>query len=124
METGRQLAAPATPPRGGETEHVILSGAGSATAWALLARRPRAGAPGSRAESAAPARGCGGRPGRGSRRRLAGCAASGSLVLSCPIGARPGTRRAAGGGGARLWAAGRAPQTLVCKAEAGARAAL
>ncbi|XP_072604159.1 uncharacterized protein [Vulpes vulpes] len=55
METGRQLAAPATPPR----------------ARALLARPPRAGAPGSRAQPAAPARGCRGRGGRGSRRRLA-----------------------------------------------------
>lgn len=117
METGRQLAAPATPPRGGEIKHVILSGAGSATARALLARRPRTGAPGSRTESPAPARGCRGRPGRGSRLRLAGCAARGSLAPCCPIGARPGARRAAGGGGARLRAAGRAPQTLVCKAE-------
>ena len=98
METGRQLAAPATPPRGGETKHVILSGAGSATARALLARRPRAGAPGSRAESAAPALSCRGRLGGGSRRRLAGCAARGSLVPSGPIGARPGARRAAGSG--------------------------
>nr|XP_023488898.1 transmembrane protein 242 isoform X1 [Equus caballus] len=120
METGRQLAAPATPPRGGETKHVILSGAGSATARAL---RPRAGAPGSRTESAAPARGCRGRPGRGARggSRAARPGAPRSLL---PHRSQARARRAAGGGGARLRAAGRAPQTLVCKAQPGARAAL
>lgn len=97
METGRPLAAPATPPRGGDTKHVILSGAGSATARELLALRPRAGAPGSRAESEAPAPGCPGRSGRGSQRPLAGCAARGSLAPSCPIRAGPGARRAAWG---------------------------
>lgn len=97
METGRPLAAPAIPPRGGDTKHVILSGAGLATAWALLALRPRAGAPGSLAESVYPAGAAGAAraEGRGGCSRAA--VARGSLAPSCPIGARPGARRAAGG---------------------------
>lgn len=57
MRTGRPLAAPATPPRGGDTPHVIRSGAGSATPGSGSRGDP-APAPGSGAEPAAPAWGC------------------------------------------------------------------
>lgn len=82
METGRPLVAPATPPRGGDTKHVILSGAGSATARALLALRPRAAAPGRRGESRPPrgAAGTARAEGRGGGSRAARPGALGSLL--------------------------------------------
>lgn len=88
METGRPLAAPATPPRGGDTQRVIRSGAGSATPGSGSCGDP-APAPGSGAEPAAPARGC------GSWRRLAG----GAVRLPRSLlshRSRAGARRAAG----------------------------
>lgn len=82
METGRPPAAPATPPRGGDTLHVILSGA---------ARRHRL--PGA-ALSPRPPRGAAGRGGGGGR-----AARSGPPTV--PPG--PGRREeGGGGGGARL----------------------
>lgn len=55
-ETGEAARGSRQPPGwGGETKHVILSGAGDSLGAADRARRPRAGAPASRAESAAPA---------------------------------------------------------------------
>lgn len=101
METGRPLAAPATPPRGGDTKHVILSGAGSATARALLAPRPRAAAPGSRAESRPPrgAAGSARAEGRGGGSRAARPGAPGPLL---PHRSRAGRGEGRGGAAERV----------------------
>lgn len=94
METGRPPAAPATPPRGGDTQRVIRSGAGSATPGSGSCGDP-APAPGSGAEPAAPARGLRVVAAAGGRRGPAP-----SLPAVPP---EPGRREEGrGGGGARL----------------------
>lgn len=57
LQTGRQLAAPATPPRGGDSHARSSVRSCSVGAGALPALRPRVHEPSSRAESAAPTRG-------------------------------------------------------------------
>lgn len=109
LATGRPRAAPATPPRGGDNHARFSVRSLSARAGAPLAPRTGVAAPGSLVESAAPARGCAGR----GRRRLAGRAARAPLL---PPTRRKRPRREEGRGDTA--------QTLVCKAQPGARAAL
>lgn len=61
LQTGRQLAAPATPPRGGDSHARYSVRSCSLRAGALPALRPRVHEPSSRAESKAPAQGTGSR---------------------------------------------------------------
>lgn len=123
METGRPLAAPATPPRGGwgnRARSSVRSGLGDSPGAARLAtprrrawqpspdRGPRAGLPRPPGQRVAAAAG-----------GLHGQRIPGSLL---PHRGRAGREEGrggggGGGGGARLGAAGRVPQTLVCKAQ-------